>query len=215
MFCIDLKAISVLYKLFTCTSACRVCGYTGVHTSALALFQDVFGVVRVKRSLRSQGLLSCQNPKSRLILESLPEPQQEGNPSGKNVHIDLASSWAFLAPGTVDLDSEQTGVVETLQWVPTVPWPQVWAGVLVSSYCECWLLRTEIPFPREAPLGQWVFWPRNSHPHTRQPGANPWVVQKAKPLPQRRPTLWWDSPCSAPLGIRQRLGSSQGHILAQ
>lgn len=144
----------MLYTLFTCTSACCVCGYTGVHTSVLARFQDVFGVVRVKRSLRSQGLLSCQNPKSRLILELLSEPQQEGNPSGKNVHIDLVSSWTFLAPGTVDLDSEQTGIVETLQWIPTVPWPQVWAGVLVSSYCECWLLRTEIPFPREAPLGQ-------------------------------------------------------------
>lgn len=78
------------------------------------------------------------------------------------MHMDLVSSWAFLAPGTVDLDSEQTGIVETLQWTPTVPWPQVWAGVLVSSYCECWLLRTQMPFPGEAPLelsGPEVFWP--------------------------------------------------------
>ena len=45
-------SLCVLYTLFTCTSACHVCGYTGVHTSALALLQDVFWMVRVKRSLR-------------------------------------------------------------------------------------------------------------------------------------------------------------------
>ena len=174
MLCIDLKANPLCtLHIVRMYIARRVCGCTGVHTPALALLRDVFCMVRVKRSLRPQGVLSSQNSKSRLILELLPEPQQEGNPSRKNMHINLVSYWAFLAPGTVDLDSEQTGMVENLQWTPTVPWPQVWAGLLVSSYCEYWLPRTQMPFPREAPLGQRVFWPRSLCPHTRQSGANP------------------------------------------